>query len=430
MGLNQCPLSRLRERGKSEKTATILDLWGAPKLFFALVNCTWPSKADNGAVDLLLQAIQKELVMSRKLSIFVALLCLSAVPVLALDLSSNLPKETVQLKSAGPLAFGPDGILFVGDSSAATIHAIATDDTSGNPEDVTINLKGLGQKIAAALGTQPAEIMINDLAVNPLSGNAYLSVTRGRGPDGSGLILRVNGAGHISEVLLKNTGHAQASLENAPPESARGRRNRPLRPLSITDLAYLDGKVLVAGLSTEEFASTLRSIPFPFESNATDSGTGIKIFHGAHGRFETNSPVQTFTTMEINKEPYLLAAYTCTPLVRIPLSDLVPGAQVDGTTVAELGNRNKPLDMVVYERGGEQFILMANSSRGMMKIKTNGIERSDGIVEKIGGTAGQSYDSLEQLEGVVQLDRLNDNHVLLVVKAEDESLSLKTVALP
>ena len=36
-------------------------------------------------------------------------------------------------------------------------------------------------------------------------------------------------------------------------------------------------------------------------------------------------------------QQYILAAYTCTPLVKIPVSDLKPGAQVKGTTIADLG---------------------------------------------------------------------------------------------
>ena len=60
--------------------------------------------------------------------------------------------------------------------------------------------------------------------------------------------------------------------------------------------------------------------------------------------------------------------------MKIPVSDLKPGAQVKGTTIAELGNRNRPIDMIVYEKGGKHFILMANSSRGVMKLKADNLE--------------------------------------------------------
>ena len=151
----------------------------------------------------------------------------------------------------------------------------------------------------------------------------------------------------------------------------RGARGPSPRSLSITDLAYADGRVFVAGLSNEEFSSRLISIPFPFSSEGID-GAAIEIYHGAHGRFETKSPIRTFVTYRIGNDPYMLAAYQCTPLVKLPVSDLKAGAHVKGTTIAELGNRNQPLDMIVYQKDGKDYLLMTNSTRGVMKIPTEG----------------------------------------------------------
>ena len=39
---------------------------------------------------------------------------------------ADLPSGKVQIKSAGPLAFGPEGILFVGDSIGGSVVAIDT----------------------------------------------------------------------------------------------------------------------------------------------------------------------------------------------------------------------------------------------------------------------------------------------------------------
>ena len=277
------------------------------------------------------------------------------------------------------------------------------------------------------LGTSADQILIEDMAVNPISKNTYLSVSRGRGPDAMAVILKVDTSGKISEFSLDNVKHSKAMLPNAPTADAKDRRGRGLRVQSITDLAYVDGKVLVAGLSNEEFASTLRSIPFPF--GAIDNGTGVEIFHGAHGRFETNAPVRTFVPYEIQKELHLLAAYTCTPLVKFPLSDLKPGSKVMGTTIAELGNRNRPLDMIVYGKGGTDYILMNNSSRGVMKMSTKDIDKYDGIEEKTDIT-GLPYETIAELKGVQQLDRLDDSNALILVQEEGGSMDLRTIALP
>ena len=78
------------------------------------------------------------------------------------------------------------------------------------------------------------------------------------------------------------------------------------RQEAITDLAYLDGQLIVAGLSSEEFASTLRSIPFPFTEAVKP--TSVEIYHGAHGQFETKSPVRVFVPYKIGDEDHLLMA--------------------------------------------------------------------------------------------------------------------------
>src|SRR5207249_843534 len=83
---------------------------------------------------------------------------------------------------------------------------------------------------------------------------------------------------------------------------------------TITDMAYDNGRLYVTGLSNEEFASKLRSIPYPFTT--VDRGTGVEIWHGAHGQFETRSPVYSFVPYTVKGERNIIASYTCTPLVK------------------------------------------------------------------------------------------------------------------
>ncbi len=338
----------------------------------------------------------------------------------------TMQEGAVELKSAGPLAFGPDGVLFVGDSTAATIWAIDTGD-SAPAAAKPINLSGVDAKLAALLGVERDQILVNDLAVNPISHKAYLAVSRGRGPDAESVIVSVDSQGALQVLSLDKIRRAMAGLPNAPGPDDKDRRGRSRRQEAITDLAYVDGRLIVAGLSNEEFASTLRSIEFPF--SGVDGGTSVEIFHGAHGRWETNAPVRTFVPFEIQAEPHILAAYTCTPLVSFPLSKLTTGTKVVGTTLAELGNRNRPLDMVVYKKDGKQYVLMANSSRGVMKIQADGLESFQGITERT-DIAGVPYETISDLEGVQQLDGLDDKHALLLVQSEEGALDLKTVVFP
>src|SRR5262249_44685106 len=266
----------------------------------------------------------------------------------AADLTASLTKGTPELKPVGPLACGPEGILFVGDTQGATIYAIATDDTTAAKTFEKFKVEGVNDKIANMLGVDAKGLSINDMAANPISGNIYFSVTRGKGADAKPAIVKVDPKGKVSDFPLKEVKFSKAKLADAPTDA------RNLQE-SITQISFVKDRVFVAGLSNEKWQSTLRAIPFPFKD--TEKGAGIEIWHGSHGGFETRAPVRTFVAYDIKGETNLLAAYTCTPLVRIPVSELKPGAQVKGTTVAELGNRNKPLDMIVYQKGGKDYLL-------------------------------------------------------------------------
>jgi hypothetical protein len=342
------------------------------------------------------------------------------------DVGQSLKPAKATLASAGPLAFGPDGILFVGDTAGATLWALDTGDRT--PGQGTINVSGLQEKVAAMLGSAPDQVAINDMIVNPISRKAYLSVSRGRGPEATPVILRVDATGKIEALPLDNVKHAKVSLTNAPAPDAQDRRGNNVRVEAITDIHYVDGKVFLAGLSNEEFASKLRSVDFPFAS--ADAGTSVEIYHGAHGAWETRSPVRTFVPYEIQKESHLLAAYTCTPLVKFPVKDLKPGSKLVGTTIAELGNRNRPLDMIVYKKDGAEFVLMSNSSRGVMKMSTKGIEGHGAITAPVEGTKGLPYETIAEWKGVEQLDKLDDGNALILTRAESGALDLKTIALP
>jgi hypothetical protein len=336
------------------------------------------------------------------------------------DKDHGLKKGTPELKSAGPVAFGPDGILLVADPEAAAIYAIDTGDHSpGGTERPKV--VGIDEKIASLLGIQASQLRIAGLAVNPISGNTYLSVSRGTGPDAKTVLVKVDRTGKVSEFAPHDVAFSSTTLGNAP---AEGRRRD-----AITHIAYVDGKVFIAGLSNEEFASKLRSIPFPF--TAADNGASIEIYHGSHGKIETASPVRTFVAAEINGEANLLCAYTCTPLVKIPINQLKAGEKVKGKTVAELGNGNRPLDMIIYQKDGKEYILMANSSRGVMKIPTEGIDKVDAITARVPGKAGQKYETVQSLKGVQHLDRFDKDHALVLIKnGQSGEYALETVELP
>src|SRR5580692_1728771 len=60
-----------------------------------------------------------------------------------------------ELRSAGPLAFGPHGVLFIGDPKGAAIFAVETNETaspSSGRSKPLVNVDGINQKVASLLG--------------------------------------------------------------------------------------------------------------------------------------------------------------------------------------------------------------------------------------------------------------------------------------
>ena len=346
---------------------------------------------------------------------------------------SNLTEGKPAIQSMGPLAFGPDGILFVGDTKSAAIFAVATGDTKAAAAPGALKIEAINEKVAALLGTTADQILIDDMAVNPVSHNAYLAVSRGRGPEAQPVLVRARVDGKLEVVSLDNVKFAKTDLPEAPVDGvapqgqAQGNRPSPRRE-SITDIAFVDGRVVVAGLSNEEFASSFRALPYPFQ--AAGKPTSVEIFHGAHGRFETRAPVRTFAPYKIGNQLNVMAAYTCTPLVQFTMDELKPGAKVKGKTVAELGNRNRPLDMIVYQKDGKNYLLLANSSRGVMKINADEISTAESIVAPVSDTKGVSYVTVAGWTGIDQLDRFDSKNVIVLRRVEGGSATLESMPLP
>ena len=77
-------------------------------------------------------------------------------------------KGTPTIQSLSALAFGTEGVLFIGDSRGGSVFAVDLDDKIPNHMDQEITIENIEGKIANMLGTTVDQILIHDLAVNPL----------------------------------------------------------------------------------------------------------------------------------------------------------------------------------------------------------------------------------------------------------------------
>lgn len=324
------------------------------------------------------------------------------------------------IKSISALTFSPDGTLFVGDSKLATVFAVNLKEAKSSKKAAPIAIKNIDKKIAAALGTDVANITITDMAVSPLSQKLFISV---QNSDGTPVLLKLDGE-KLEAVSLKDMASTSVLLNNSPAEDAKDQRGRSLRMSTISDLGYDDGKLLVSGLSNHEFSSSFKSIAYPFTSKQDEST--LEIYHAAHGRYETSAPIKTFTTATINNKKFLVASYTCTPLVLFPMDELKPGAHVKGRTVAEMGSGNTPIDMMTLQKGSESFLLMANTKHPVAKVDYKNIAAFEGtLTEPVKGTAGVNFTATPTLN-VLQMDKLNASQVVMMQKQANGDVDLLT----
>jgi hypothetical protein len=193
-------------------------------------------------------------------------------------------------------------------------------------------------------------------------------------------------------------------------------------------MSYSNGTLYVAGLSNEEFASTMWRVPYPFQDGTT--ATTLEIFHGAHGAYETHAPIRAFVPYALEGQEHLLAAYLCTPLVTFPTADLKDGEHVKGRTVAEFGSGNYPLDMIVYQKNGKDRLLIANSNLPFMIVDPENVEKFEGsITEEVEGyVSGVPYE-IRSGTGIQQIDNLNAEYVVALQRLPGGTLDLVSLEI-
>ncbi len=343
----------------------------------------------------------------------------AVLPTASAALPPGFMEGTPDLKSAGALTFGPDGTLFVGDSRGGAVFALVLDDRTPDPKRDAVEIQNFEQRLGKLLSLAPDQVVIKDMAVNPATHHMYFSVARGRGVDAAAALVRSTLTGELSLVPLTNIRYSKLALTDLPTESAKTPWGASSRALSITDLAFASGELMIAGLSNEEFSSTLRRAKFPFTAGV--SSTTVEIFHTSHGRFETAAPIETFLPYTVNGRPALLAGYGCAPLAEFDLSDLTGKKHVRGHTLAELGGGNRPSDMVAVEVEGKKWVVIANSNRTLMSIRSTDIDKSEPINVKAtfdNPIIGTPYRSVP-IVGVMQLDTLTPEVIMLVLRDTD-----------
>lgn len=367
-------------------------------------------------------------------------LCLLLLTVVAMASIPGMKKGTPEIKSISVLSFNQDGLLFIGDSFGGKVFAIDLGDNEKSSNEENLSIPDLENEIAAFLGTTSENVMIHDLAVNPVSQNAYFSVSRGKAKwssvwetpnnlENADILIKISPEGDISEASLSNVEFASIDLPNPidAEKEHRWKKGVKLRSEAIMDIEYWDGKIYVAGLSNEEFSSALWSADFPFAGKA-EMNT-IEIFHGAHGKWETASPIRAFLPYELNGKNSFLASYLCTPLVTLEVDQFDGKSHVKGKTVAEFGSGNFPIDMVLYQNNGNDYVLMSNSALPLLILDPKDVEAYEGeITEEVEGYLGGVKYTPRSGTGIQQLADFNSKYILATQRQPNGKLALISIS--
>jgi hypothetical protein len=334
--------------------------------------------------------------------------------------------SAADVQSISRLEAGPGNVLFVADWKAARVHAIELPPAQQKAAG-TFNILDLEALLSRQLGG--ARVTVQDMAVRPGTGEVYVAVSTGSARTPA--LFAVTSGGKARRVDLKAARATSVTLRDAPKGDDKFWQQTPERSFTVTDMKWRDGELFVAGLSNQEFSSTLRRIRFPF--TAQQSVSSIEIFHGGHNMMETRAPVRAMSFANLDGKPYLVAAYTCTPLVLIPIDALQDGAHVRGKTVAELGYGNTPADMISYSmRVGdktEDYMMLVNFNRVSNVIPVSELRAANarpGIdkVVPFGQIAGLDVQQAP-LAGALRIDNLDEQSFVLVRRRlETDALQL------
>jgi hypothetical protein len=327
-------------------------------------------------------------------------------------------------------------MLFLGDSKGGQVFAVQTDAKEAKA-GFKSKIEGIGGKIAGRIGTTAENIEIADLAVHPVSHVAFVAVRS----KGKTLLMTVNGEGEIAEYPLENVKYARLKLPAA--------ENKIIT--RVTDLAWAGNRLLVSGLSTEQFASKIFIIKGPLTHEASAAAHSAETYHVAHRQWETRAPMTVLMPYEEDGKQYLAGSFACTPVVKYPLDDLKAGEKVKGVSMIELGSGNRPLNMFSYEKGGKKYVLMntfrmfhARKPFGPSPYWTVRFERdllAGNDPEKVNQKALWRINTkfepitdriklIEDYHGVVHMDKLDGERALTLKQEGKKDFTLVAIALP
>jgi hypothetical protein len=274
------------------------------------------------------------------------------------------PSATSRIRSISAMTMTKDGKLVVADWQAGQLHALELPVLAATKE-AGFNVNDLSDRLGRAFAMDGASIRITAMATHEPSQSAILALALGRAVDSPVALVIVDTKGNVRKIDV-NTAIASSHTLAATSSEAKVWGAQPVRTFTVTAIKQFGDELIVTGLANASFNSAVRRVAYPFTTTKTATSS-VEMYHAVHNQIETRAPVRAFSVIDVAGKPTMLAAYTCTPLVTIPMEQLQDGAKVRGKTIAELGFGNTPLDVVpfaiTYKGKTSDWVLIANSAK-------------------------------------------------------------------
>ncbi len=345
------------------------------------------------------------------------------------SLLKNAQKGNPEVASIHSLAFGPKGLLLIGDGDSGRVVAVETGDDK--PLGSFKKITDLNSSLAARFGLKAADMMVMAYAVNRDSGCAYFGLERQ--DDGRVLLARVKPDGAIEEVKLDDVTYACAPLRVSTEEGSA----------HINAILWTDKQVIVSATATAAFSAHVMSVPVPIVHDARGVVGNAKSYHVTHGEWETAAPLERMALWEENGETFIVAGLTCTPVVKYPLKNLKDGAELKGVTPFDFGGGQQPMDMFVHN--GSLYVCVDGLEEPyVVRVKKELMSGKGGVNEKAPTITDENDDGqvvivkkyassvsfVPGFKNVIGMMQLSGTHALVLRQNKKNDVDLEAVALP
>src|SRR5258708_5773908 len=104
----------------------------------------------------------------------------------------GLKVGTGDVRSAGPITFGPAGVLFLADNVSAKGFAVDVAHPGAAAGSEPFDVANVDARLPSFLGCDIDDVAIRDMALHPTSHKVYLSVQRGRGEAAQRMLVHID----------------------------------------------------------------------------------------------------------------------------------------------------------------------------------------------------------------------------------------------